>query len=107
MAFTSRLTRPLLAAALFVGPLPLQAQRIAIPKAAFTDSSALDSAIPRLADQATAVYRDSNRVTMLDNRFRLQALAGRYADAAATLAEWRRAWAALGDTTAQGRAANA
>ncbi|HET7240511.1 MAG TPA: CocE/NonD family hydrolase, partial [Gemmatimonadales bacterium] len=70
------------------------------------DSAALDAAIPRLAEQAVAAYRDSNRVTMLDNRFRLQILAGHYADAAATMAEWRRAWM-KGDTSSRGRAVNA
>lgn len=107
MARPSQLTKALIITVTFAGAAPLHAQRIAVPAAAFTDSAALDAAIPRLAEQAAAVYRDSNRVTMLDNRWRLQVLAGLFGDAAATLAEWRRAWSALGDTTARGRAANA
>ena len=84
---------------------PLAAQRLSLP-ASLADSTARTEAIPRLAAQAAAVYRDSNRVVMLDNRFRLQFLAGRYQDAAATLADWRPACEAVGDTTAGARALN-
>ena len=53
-----------------------------------------------------AVYRDSNRVVMLDNQFRLPPPRVVTRRAAATLSDWRRAWDALGDTTARGRAVN-
>jgi len=86
-------------------PRPVMAQRLTLP-ASLADSTARAAAIPRLAAEAAAVYRDSNRVVMLDNQFRLHLLAGRYQEAAATLADWRRAWDALGDTTARGRAVN-
>ena len=66
MALTSRPLRALLVTMLSAGPL--QAQRIAIPAAALTDSAALDAANPRLAEQTAAAQRDSNRVRMLDNR---------------------------------------
>ena len=86
-------------------PRPLMAQWLTLP-ASLADSTARAAAIPQLAAEAGAVYRDSNRVVMLDNLFRLHLLAGRYRGAAATLADWRRAWDALGDTTARGRAVN-
>ncbi|PYO09633.1 MAG: hypothetical protein DMD30_05405, partial [Gemmatimonadetes bacterium] len=38
-----------------------------------------------LAGQAIAIYRDDNRDRYLDNLFRLQIVAGRYADATNTL----------------------
>jgi putative CocE/NonD family hydrolase len=42
-----------------------------------------------LADQVIAVYKDADRVTYLDNLYRLQIVAGHYADAAKSLAELR------------------
>ena len=58
-------------------PRPLVAQWLTLP-ASLADSTARAAAIPRLAAEAAAVYRDSNRVVMLDNLFRLHLLAGRY-----------------------------
>jgi len=53
------------------------------------DSSALRTDTARgmseLAGQAIAIYRDDNRDRYLDNLFRLQIVAGRYADATNTL----------------------
>jgi hypothetical protein len=87
-------------------PRPLEAQRLSISPSAFADSTASAAAIPRLASEAAAVYRDTNRVVLLDNLFRLRLLAGRLAEADSTLADWRHAWAARGDTTARARAVN-
>ena len=52
MALRSAPVGALIAASLVA--VPLEAQRIAIPAAAFTDSAALGAAIPRLAEQAAA-----------------------------------------------------
>ena len=92
-----------LTALLLPGPLP--AQQLSIPGAG-TDSAARSSAIARLAGEAAAAYRDTNRVVLLDNLFRLRLLSGRLAEADSTLADWRRAWAARGDTTARAHAIN-
>ena len=62
--------------------------------------------MPRLADQAAAAYRNPNRAVLLDNLFRLRLVAGRYAEAAAALAEWRTATTARGDTSSRARALN-
>ncbi|MGH7513906.1 MAG: CocE/NonD family hydrolase [Gemmatimonadales bacterium] len=87
-------------------PLPLAAQRLSIPAAALADSAARPAALARLAAQAAAVYTDSNQAVQQDNLFRLHLLARRYTDAAVAMANWRRAWAMHGDTTARGRAVN-
>jgi uncharacterized protein len=50
-----------------------------------------------LANQAIAAYKDANRVVYLDNLFRLQMVAGRYADATRTLTSLR-ALEGSGDT---------
>ena len=78
-------------------PCPLAAQQLSVPGAT-TDSAARPAAIARLAGEAAAAYRDTNRIVLLDNLFRLQLLSGRLAEADSTLAQWRRAWAARGDT---------
>src|SRR5438477_949894 len=52
-----------------------------------SDSIGADTAaaISALATQTIPIYRDSNRDRFLDNLFRLQMVAGRYADAGRTL----------------------
>jgi len=84
----------------------LAAQQLTIPGAATADSAARTAAITRLADEAALAYRNTNRVVHLDNLFRLQAVSARFAAAESTLADWRRAWTARGDTTARARAVN-
>jgi len=86
-------------------PGPLPAQQLSVPGAT-TDPAARPAAIARLAGEAAAAYRDTNRVVLLDNLFRLRLLSGRLAEADSTLADWRRAWNARGDSTARGRAVN-
>jgi putative CocE/NonD family hydrolase len=85
---------------------PLPAQQLTIPGAATSDSAPSTAAITRLADEAAAAYRDTNRVVLLDNLFRLRLLSRRFAAAESTLADWRRAWSAWDDTTARARAVN-
>ena len=86
-------------------PGPLAAQQLSVPGTT-TDSAARAAAIARLAREAAAVYRDTNRVVLLDNLFRLHLLSGRLSEADSTLVEWRSAWTARGDTTARARAVN-
>jgi putative CocE/NonD family hydrolase len=88
------------------GAGPLAAQRLSIPAVALADSSKRPAALARLAAKAAAVYRDNDQAVQQDNVFRLHLLARRYTDAAVALADWRRAWAMRGDTTARGRAVN-
>jgi len=88
-------------------PARLTGQTISIPASALEDSTTRSAAIARLAAQVAAVYRDSSPVTQLDQVFRLQLLAGRPAEARATLAQFRTAQSTRADTTAQSRALNA
>jgi hypothetical protein len=60
-----------------------------------------------LANQAAAVYRDSNPVSHHDELFRLQILAGRPAEAGVTLSLFRAAQRIRGDKTPRARAVNA
>jgi putative CocE/NonD family hydrolase len=87
-------------------PSPMDAQILSVP-AALADSTSRRAAITRLAGEAAAVYRDSNPITQLDGLFRLQLLAGRPADASATLAELHTAQATRGDTTPAARSLDA
>ncbi len=59
------------------------------PSVAVEDSAALSKAMPRLAEQVIAVYREEDRGQYLDNLFRLQLVAGRYARASETLTSLR------------------
>src|SRR5206468_8912553 len=69
--------------------LPCTAQSFDFPGPAASDPAALATAMPRLAGEVLAAYRDGDRRTDLDNRFRLQIVAGRSAEAIATLASLR------------------
>jgi hypothetical protein len=70
-------------------PTPASAQQFGFPVAAVTDTSALGAAMPELAGAVIAVYQEGDRVTYLNNLFRLQMVAGRYADADTTMAALR------------------
>ena len=50
------------------------AQELRLPEAAVADASALSRAMPDLARQVLAVYRDEDRERYLENLFRLQIL---------------------------------
>ena len=60
------------------------------PTAAIEDRAALDRAMPKLAEQVLADYADADRVRYLGNAARLQLVAGRYAQALASIEELRR-----------------
>src|SRR5207245_10600079 len=65
------------------------AQEFSFPEAAVTDPAALSKAMPELAKQVMAVYKDGDRAKFLDNLFRLQTVAGQYEDALSSLASLR------------------
>jgi uncharacterized protein len=57
------------------------AQEFNFPEATVTDAAVLSKAMPDLARQLLAVYKDEDRDRYLDNLFRLQAVAGQYPEA--------------------------
>src|SRR6516162_8811602 len=67
-----------------VGPIAL-AQEFQFPEAAAQSDSALTQAMPELARQVLAAYQEADRETYLDNLFRLQMVAGKYAEAVETI----------------------
>jgi uncharacterized protein len=84
----------------------LAAQQLTLPAASLADSTSRSVTLARLASRAAQLYQDSSEAVMQDDLFHLYLLAHRYSDAAVALANWRRAWAMYGDTTARGRAVN-
>jgi uncharacterized protein len=99
---TARLITALMACG--AQPRAVAAQQFAFPAAAVQDSAVLSGYIPGLAADVIAHYRESDRRSYLANLFRLQAVAGRYADATVTLDSLR---AAQGSTVSGAiRAAN-
>jgi putative CocE/NonD family hydrolase len=69
--------------------MPCAAQSFNFPGAAVEDPAALSQVMPGLAREVIAVYRDDDRRKYLDNLFRLQIVAGQYAEAGKTLASLR------------------
>jgi putative CocE/NonD family hydrolase len=67
----------------------LPAQSFDFPAAAVEDPAALAKSMPTLAREVIAVYRNDDRRKSLDDLFRLQIVAGQYADATRTLAALR------------------
>jgi len=65
------------------------AQSFDFPAAAVEDPAALAKSMPALAREVIAVYRNDDRRKSLDDLFRLQIVAGRYADATRTLESLR------------------
>ncbi len=68
---------------------PAAAQTFDFPVAAAGDPAALSQALPGLAREVIAAYREDDRRIYLDNLFRLQMAAGQYADALRSLASLR------------------
>ncbi len=69
---------------LFVSPVA--AQQMPLPNGAESGGAA---AMQTLAKNALAIYREPDRATFLDTRFRLQLVAGQYREAAQTLEQLR------------------
>jgi putative CocE/NonD family hydrolase len=67
-------------------PLVTRAQDFSFPAGTAGDAAAVEKAMPALADQVIAAYKEESRVTYLNNLFRMQIVAGRYSDALQTLA---------------------
>ncbi len=85
-----RIPRPVWLICLSLMILPrARAQTLDFPAAAAEDPAVLSQALPGLARAAIDVYREDNRRKYLDNLFRLQIAAGRYADAVQILASLR------------------
>jgi putative CocE/NonD family hydrolase len=81
-----------------------RAQQFDFPPSARTDTAALTRSIPKLASDVLAAYRENDRRIYLSNRFRLETVAGRYANALETLAALDSAWGT--DVSQETRAAN-
>jgi hypothetical protein len=79
----------LVLAALGLACATCRAQDFGFPSLQANDDRGLSVAMPRLAREVIDVYHDDDRATDLDNRFRLQMVAGNYADAAVTLDQLR------------------
>lgn len=62
------------------------AQQFDFPQATVEDPAALTRSMNRLAGEVLSAYREDDRDRYLDNLFRLQLVAGRYADAVKSLA---------------------
>ncbi|HEX7679974.1 MAG TPA: hypothetical protein VF713_17730, partial [Thermoanaerobaculia bacterium] len=65
------------------------AQQLDFSAAAVEDVAARPRAMSALAAQAIAVYKEDDRAKYLDNLFRMQIVAGRYAEAIETLSSLR------------------
>lgn len=63
-----------------------RAQDFSFPSGMAGDAVAVEKALPALAEQVIGVYKEESRATYLDNLFRLQLVAVRYAEALQTLA---------------------
>jgi putative CocE/NonD family hydrolase len=81
------------------------AQELNFPGAAVKDSATLSKAMPVLAKDVIAVYREEDRRKYLDNLFRLQIVAGQYAEANKSIASLRALL--MSNDSAQGGATNA
>jgi putative CocE/NonD family hydrolase len=81
--------RLLIAAVCLLVPSVARAQEFSFPAGEAGDAAAVERAMPALAVQLIAAYREEGRATYLDNLFRLQIVAGRYGEASQTLAKLR------------------
>ncbi len=70
---------------LCLAAVPCAAQSFDFPGAAVEDPAALSQFMPGLAREVIAVYREDDRRKSLDNLFRLQIVAGQYAEVVRTL----------------------
>ncbi len=86
----SEMRRMLMIAVVCVASLAAGAQEYPFPGAAATDDAALAQAMPQVAARVLASYNDPDRETYLDNLFRLQMVAGKYAEAGETIVEKRK-----------------
>lgn len=66
--------------------VPCVAQQLDFPGAGLDDPALLARRMPGLVEEVLALYKESNRERYLDNLFKLQVVAGKYADAGRSLA---------------------
>jgi putative CocE/NonD family hydrolase len=69
--------------------MPCAAQQLDFPSATVEDSATLSRFMPELSRKVLAIYREDDQRKYLDNLFRLQIVAGQYADASKTIASLR------------------
>ncbi|MEO6778297.1 MAG: CocE/NonD family hydrolase [Gemmatimonadaceae bacterium] len=88
--------------------VPAGAQTLKLSAADLSNSASLAASMPALATRALGVYREHDRRDSLDNVFRLELVAGRYDEAARSIAALHlvRTGAAIGKVTVQDRATN-
>jgi uncharacterized protein len=68
------------------------AQELDLPRDAVKDEAALARAMPELAKRAIAIYQEPDRGRYLSGLFRMQIVAGQYAEAVATLRSLTDLW---------------
>ncbi len=68
------------------------AQELELPQDAVKDDAALARAMPELAKRAIAIYQEPDRGRYLNALFRMQIVAGQYAEAVATLRSLTALW---------------
>jgi putative CocE/NonD family hydrolase len=82
--------KPIWLICLYLTILPnAAAQPFAFPGAAVEDPATLSRSMPGLAREVISAYQETDRRKYLDNLFRLQIVAGQYADADTTLTSLR------------------
>ncbi|MCA1624080.1 MAG: hypothetical protein LC778_09830, partial [Acidobacteria bacterium] len=72
-----------------IAAVSASAQQLDFNKAAAADGAELARAMPVLAKEIIAVYKDEERERYLNNLFRLQMIAGNYAEANAAIKSLR------------------
>src|SRR5882672_2899539 len=68
--------------------VPANAQRFRLTEP-LADTASIARAMPRLATDVLASYREADRARALENIFRLEIVAGQFTDAARSVAELR------------------
>jgi len=91
---------PIACVAVLAAPGAAAAQALTAPPA-LQDDAGFSKALPRIAEDALAAYRNDDRRTFLEARFKLQALAGHEAEALDTLAQLQALDAAPGSVRAR------
>ena len=83
------IARCIVALLLVLGCTQVRAQDLPFREIAASNDAELARAVPALAKQVLAVYREDKHEIFLDNLFRLQLAAGHYAESVASMAQWR------------------
>ena len=76
---------PVLALICLIANPFVSAQQLDFPNVAISDDVRVSESMSALAEQVISVYKDSDRDRYLNNLFQLQMVAGKYAEADATI----------------------